>query len=90
MGCFYHYCLCQESRPSLGEEAIEHESEKRPTDRKYIKRRGYDSLEKWECEWWSFYKTDESVEQNLKVSSSKIPSREKKQLEKIKMGSFFG
>ena len=32
MGCFYHFCLCQELRPSLTEEDIERRSKKRERD----------------------------------------------------------
>ena len=40
MGCFYHYCPCQEARPSLTEEDIERGNKKRELDqmrKQYIK-----------------------------------------------------
>ena len=43
MGCFYHYCPCQEARPSLTEEDIERGNKKREMDqmrKQYIKEKG--------------------------------------------------
>ena len=40
MGCFYHYCPCQEARPSLTEEHIEDGSKKREMEqmrKQYVK-----------------------------------------------------
>ena len=40
LGCFYHYCACQEGRPSLTEEDIERGNKKREMDqmrKQYIK-----------------------------------------------------
>ena len=41
MGCFYHFCLCQELRPSLNEEDIQRGSKKR---RHYIQEKGFKVL----------------------------------------------
>ena len=44
MGCFYHYCPCQEARPSLTEEDIERGNKKTEMDqmrKQYIKKRIY-------------------------------------------------
>ena len=60
MGCFYHYCRCQEARPSLTEEDIERGNKKRELDqmrKQYIKEEGYIVVEMWECECWNQYKT---------------------------------
>ena len=54
MGCFYHFCLCQELRPSLNEEDIQPGFKKRELDylrRNYIKGKDFTVLEIWECEW---------------------------------------
>ena len=34
--------------------------------REYIQQKGYQIVEMWECEWWSLYKTDESVKSYLR------------------------
>ena len=68
MGCYYHYCPCQEARPSLTDTDIERGVKKRQQDemrRDYIQQKGYQIVEMWECEWWSLYKTDESVKSHL-------------------------
>ena len=52
MGCFYHYCPCQEARPSVTEEDIERGNKKREVDqmrKQYIKEKGYKVVEMWEC-----------------------------------------
>ena len=69
MGCYYHYCLCQEARPSLTDTNIERGEKKRQQDemrRDYIQQKGYQIVEMWECEWWSLYKTDASVKSHLR------------------------
>ena len=60
MGCFHHYCSCQEARPSLFEKDIERGNKKREMNqmrKQYIKEKGYNVVEMWECEWWNLYKT---------------------------------
>ena len=55
MGCFYHFCPCQEFRPPLTEEDIQRGSRKRELDalrRHYIQEKGFKSIENWEWEWW--------------------------------------
>ena len=64
MWCYYHYCPCQEARPSLTDTDIERGVNKRQQDemrRDYIQQKVYQIVEMWECEWWSLYKTDASV-----------------------------
>ena len=54
MGCYYHYCPCQEARPSLTDTDIERGVKKRQQDemrRVYIQQKGYEIVEMWECEW---------------------------------------
>ena len=69
MGCYYHYCLYQETRPFLRDTDIERGVKKRQQDemrRDYIQQKGYQIIETWECEWWSLYKTDASVKSHLR------------------------
>ena len=94
MGCFYHYCPCQEARPSLTEEDIEFGHKKREMDqmrKQYIKERGYNVVEMWECEWWKLYKTTTCVKRHLNESFPyKRPLREESLLEQIRSGKLFG
>ena len=94
MGCFYHYCPCQETRPSLTEEVIERGLKMREMDqmkKQYIKEKGYNVVEMWECEWWNMYKTTTCVKEHLRKSFPyKRPLREKTLLEQIKSGKLFG
>ena len=73
MGCYYHYCPCQEARPSLTATNIEREIKKRQQNemrRDYIQQKCYEIVEMWECEWWRLYKTEYTSQ---KLSSSKFP-----------------
>ena len=71
MGCFYHYCSCQEARPALTEEDIERGNKKREMDqmrKQYIKEKAYNVVEMWECEWWNLYRTTTCVKEHLRES----------------------
>ena len=48
MGCFYHYCPCQEARPSLTEKDIERGNKKKEMDqmrKQVIKEKRYNVVE---------------------------------------------
>ena len=52
MGCFYHFCPCQELRPSLKKQDIQRGSKKRELNalrRYYIQEKGFKGIEMWEC-----------------------------------------
>ena len=69
MGCFYHFCPCQQLRPSLTEEDIQLGSKKRELDalrRHYIQEKGFKVIEIWECQWWRLYKTTNTVKQHIR------------------------
>ena len=94
MGCFYHFCLCQELRSSLTEEDIKRGSRRRELDelrRSYILEKGFTVTEMWECEWWRLYKNTSNVKLHIREN---FPSRrsftEQQLLEGIKKGNLFG
>ena len=94
MGCFCLYCSCQEARLSLTEEEIEHGNKKREMDqmrKQYIKEKGYNVVEMWECEWWNLYKTTTWVKEHLRESFPyKRSLRKESPLEQIISGKLFG
>ena len=95
MGCFYHYCPCQEARPSLTEEDIERGNKKREMDqmrKQYIKEKCYNVVEMWECEWWNLYKTTTCVKEHYLRGSFpyKRPLREESLLKQVRSGKCFG
>ena len=94
MGCYFHFCPCQETRSSLTDNQIEQGIKRREMDemrRKYIKDKGYNVLEMWECEWWKLYKTDSVVKNHLRESFPyKLPLKEEGLLQRIKDGNLFG
>ena len=94
MGCYYHYCPCQEERPSLTDTDIERGVKNRQQDemrRDYIQQKGYEIIEMWECEWWSLYKTDASVKSYLRANFPyKCPLSEEKLLQQLIDGRLFG
>ena len=64
MGCFYHYCPCQEARTAQTEGDIQRGTKKREMDemrRQYIEEKSYTVVETRESEWWKLYKTDVSL-----------------------------
>ena len=90
MGCYYHYCPCQEARPSLTDTISERGVKKRHQDdmrRDYIQQNGYQIVEMWECEWWSLYKTDSSVKSHLRKN---FPYRRPLSEEGLMQGIFDG
>ena len=93
MGCFFHYCSCQEAQPSLTED-IERGNKKREMDqmrKQYIKEKGYNVVQMWECEWWNLYKPTTCVKEHLRESFPyKRPLREENLLEQIRSGKLFG
>ena len=94
MGCFYHYCACQEARLSLTEKDIERGNKKGEMDqmtKQYIKENGYNVVERWEYEWWNPYTTTTCVKQHLRESFPyKRPLREESLLEQFRSGKLFG
>ena len=94
MGCFYHFCPCQELRPSLTEEDIQRGSKKRELDalrRHYIQEKGFKVIEMWECEWCRLYKTTNTVKQHIREHFCYRCSLAADQLlEEIKKGKLFG
>ena len=94
MRCYYHYCPCQEARPSLTDSDIKRGVKKRQQDEMrtdYIQQKGYQIVEMWECEWWSLYKTDASVKSHLRENFPyKRPLSEEQLLQGIIDGQLFG
>ena len=94
MGCFYHYCPCQELRPSLIEEDIQRGSRKRELNGfrpHYIQEIGFTVIERWDCDWWRLYKTTNTVKQHIREHFPYRRSLAAEQLlEEIKKGKLFG
>ena len=94
MGCFYHFCPCQELRPSLTEEDIQRGSKKRELDalrRHCIQEKGYKVIEMRECECWRLCKTTNTLKQHIREHFSYRRSLAAAQLsEEIKEGKLFG
>ena len=54
MGCLYHFCPCQELRPSLTEANVQRGVKNRELDelrRSYIKQKELTVIEMWDFEW---------------------------------------
>ena len=94
MGCYYHYCPCQEARPSLTDTDFERGVKKWQQDEMridYIQQKGYEIVEMWECEWWRLYKTDAPVKSYLRAKFPyKRPLSEKQISKEITDGRLFG
>ena len=94
LGCFYHFCPCQELRPSLTEGEIQRGSKKRELDalrRHYIQEKGFKVIEMWQCEWWRLYKTTNTVKQHIRGHFPYRRSVAAEQLlEEVKKRKLFG
>ena len=94
IGCFYHFCTCQQLRPSLTEEDIKRGSRKRELDelrRDYIQEKSFTVIELWESEWWRLYRTTTSVNLHIRDKFLYRRSHKKHQLlERIKKVNLFG
>ena len=94
MGCYFHYCPCQEARPSLTDNKILRWIKKREQDqmrKEYIQQKDYKIIEMWECEWWSLYETDAPVKSYLRANFPyKRPLSEEQLLQGIIDGRLFG
>ena len=94
MGCFYHFCPCQELRPSLTEEGVKRGSRRIELDelrRSYIQEKDFTVVEMWECSWWRHYKTTANVKLHIRENFPYRRSLTEQQLpEGIKKGSVFG
>ena len=94
MGCYYHYCSCQEARSSLTDADIARGIKKRQQfemRRDYIQQKCYQIVEMWQCESWSLYETDVSVKSHLRENfPHKRPLSEEQLLQGIIDGQVFG
>ena len=55
MGCYFHFCPCQETRPSLTDDDIKRGTKKREMDelrKDYNREKRYSVEEMWEFSWW--------------------------------------
>ena len=69
MGCYYHFCPCQETRPSLSDEDIERgniRGEMHDLRRGFIREKGYKIEEMCKCEWWQNFKTNEKIKNYIR------------------------
>ena len=94
MGCYYHYCPCQEARSFLTDSDIERGVKKRQQDemrRDSIQQKSYQIVEMWERECWSLYQTDASVKSHLRENFPyKRPLSEEGLMQEIIDGRHFG
>ena len=94
MGCCFHYCPCQEARPSLTDNEIMRGINKKrtkPNAQKNIQQKGYKIIEMWVCNWWELYRTDAPVKSYLRANFPyKHPISQDQLLRRIIDGRLFG
>ena len=94
MGWHFHYCPCQEARPSLTDNEFLRGIEKREQDqmrKEYIQQKGYKVFEMWECNWWKLYRTDATVKNHLRANFPyQRPLSEERLMQEIKSRRLFG
>ena len=94
MGCYYHFCPIQETRPSLSDKDIEREiktTEMYDLRCEYIREKGYKIKETRECEWWQNFRTNEKFKNHIRSNFpyKRLLSTESL-LGKIRDGSLYG
>ena len=70
MGSYFHFCLCQEARPSLTDDDIKRGTNKREMDelrKEYIREKGYSIEEMWESSWWDQFKNNVDVRNHVRT-----------------------
>ena len=94
MGCYFHFCACQEARASMSEEETQKGLKKREYDelrQDYLRNKGYKVVEIWEFNWWETVKCDESVKIHVRNNFPfKLPLTQESLLTKIREDKLFG
>ena len=94
MGCYFHFCACQEARASMSEEETQKGLKKREYDelrRDYLRNKGYKVVEIWERNWWETVKGDESVKIHVRNNFPfKLPLTQESLLTKVREDKLFG
>ena len=94
MGCYFHFCPCQEEKPLLFED-LENGLKTRERDsdrREYLQGLGYTVVEIWECQWKKWRR--ENINGVKEFVNKKYPFQQSLSknalIEKIKRGDLFG
>ena len=94
MSCYFHFCPCQEARPSLTDNEIMSGIKKREQDqmrKEYIQQNGYKIFKMWECNWLELYRTDAPVKSYIRANFPyKRPLSEEQLLQRTIDGRLFG
>ncbi|XP_075263345.1 uncharacterized protein LOC142354893, partial [Convolutriloba macropyga] len=94
MGCYFNFWPCQEARASLSEEEMQRGIRKREHDelrRDYLRNKGYNIVEVWECKWWERVKEEENVRNHVRKNFPfKLPMKQESLLAKKRDGKMFG
>ena len=94
MGCYFHFCPCQESRASLSEEEMRRGIRKREHDqlrRDYLRNKGYNIVDVCECNWWERVKEEENVRNHMRKNFTfKLPRKQESLLAKVRDGKILG
>ena len=70
MGFYFHFCPCQEARPSIIDDDIKRGTKKREMDelrKNYIREKGDTIEEMWECSWWDQFKNNVEVKNHVRT-----------------------
>ena len=94
MGCYFHYCPCQEARPSLTDNEIMTGTKKREQDqmrKETIQKKGYKMIGMWERNGWELCRTDATVKNHLRASFPyQRPLSGERLMQEIKSWNLFG
>ena len=69
LGCYFHFCPCQEATPSLTDDDIKRRAMKREMNelrKDYIREKGYSFEEMGECSCWDQFKNNLNVKNHVR------------------------
>ena len=94
MGCFYHFCHCQEKRRLLLED-IEKGVKRRQSDafqRRFLRSQGLNIVEVRECQWWKTVKSNEERAKDFMEKNHPFvpPLSESSLIHRIRQENMFG
>ena len=94
MGCYFHFCACQEARESMTEEEAQRGLKRRECDelrRDFLRNKGFKVVEIWEYIWWETLKDYESAKNHVKNNFPfTLPLSQEPLLAKIREDKLFG
>ena len=94
LGCYYHFCTCRETQPSLDKDEFENGIKKREADKLrklYLEKKGYKVIEMRECEWWDHVQKNSMLKNHVRKNVPyKLPLSSETLMMQLQEDKLFG